>query len=177
MADKTLLIGDIGGTNVRFAIANPERPGFSDAMTLQCADYASADDAIRHYLNEIAAASPDVICLAVAGPVIDGVVQVTNNHWTLSAADIAADLGTCDVQLLNDFEAVAFSIPQLQSGGTKVIGLPERKPTLAELIEEGTHVVAGGEAVDRQTRLYPLGTARALAHVLRHTTVVRTHLT
>ena len=59
----------------------------------------------------------------------------------------------------------------------QVIRGPERKPTLAELSEEGAHVVAGGQAVDRQTRLYPLGTARALAHVLRHTTVVGTHLT
>jgi hypothetical protein len=46
---------------------------------------------------------------------------------------------------------------------------PERKPTLAELCEEGARVVAGAEAVDPQTRLYPLGTATALAHLLRHT--------
>jgi 8-oxo-dGTP pyrophosphatase MutT (NUDIX family) len=44
---------------------------------------------------------------------------------------------------------------------------PERKPTLADLIGEGARIVAGGEAVDRQTRLYPLGTAMALAYVLR----------
>jgi 8-oxo-dGTP pyrophosphatase MutT (NUDIX family) len=44
----------------------------------------------------------------------------------------------------------------------------ERKPTLSELIAEGARIVAGGEAVDRQVRLYPLGTAAALAHVLRH---------
>jgi ADP-ribose pyrophosphatase YjhB (NUDIX family) len=43
---------------------------------------------------------------------------------------------------------------------------PDRKPTLAELREEGARVVAGAEAVDPQTRLYPLGTATALAHVL-----------
>ena len=132
MADRILLIGDIGGTNARFAIADPERPSFSDAMTLQCADYASADEAIRRYLGELSAAAPDVICLAVAGPVIDGIVQVTNNHWTLNAADIAADFGINDVQLLNDFEAVAFSIPQLLAGDTEVIGLPDRKPKLDE---------------------------------------------
>lgn len=48
----------------------------------------------------------------------------------------------------------------------QVIRGPERKPTLAELIAEGAQVVAGGETVDRQVRLYPIGTARALAHVL-----------
>jgi ADP-ribose pyrophosphatase YjhB (NUDIX family) len=50
----------------------------------------------------------------------------------------------------------------------QVIRGPERKPTLAELLAEGARIVAGGEAVDRRVRLYPLGTAVALAHVLRH---------
>ncbi|MEJ2736548.1 MAG: hypothetical protein P8189_23780, partial [Anaerolineae bacterium] len=44
---------------------------------------------------------------------------------------------------------------------------PERKPTLAELLEEGAQLVAGGERLHDETRLYPLGTARALAEVLR----------
>lgn len=130
MADRTLLIGDIGGTNARFALANPDRPGFHDAVTLQCADFASADDAIRHYLGELPAASPDVICLAAAGPVIDGTVQVTNNHWTLIATDIAANFACDEVRLLNDFEAVAYSITQLGAEDSEVIGLPDQRPAL-----------------------------------------------
>jgi ADP-ribose pyrophosphatase YjhB (NUDIX family) len=43
----------------------------------------------------------------------------------------------------------------------------ERRPTLAELVEEGASVVAGGETVSRGVRLYPIGTAMALAHILR----------
>jgi 8-oxo-dGTP pyrophosphatase MutT (NUDIX family) len=43
----------------------------------------------------------------------------------------------------------------------------DRKPRLADLLDEGACLVAGGEALDPQVRLYPLGTARALAHVLR----------
>ena len=49
----------------------------------------------------------------------------------------------------------------------QVIRGPERKPTLAELLDEGALMVAGGETVNLQTRLYPLGTAMALARVLR----------
>jgi len=44
----------------------------------------------------------------------------------------------------------------------------EGRPMLAELLDEGAWLVAGEEHVDLQVRLYPLGTARALAHVLRH---------
>ena len=43
----------------------------------------------------------------------------------------------------------------------------ERKPLLAELLDEGALLIAGEKSVDRQVRLYPLGTARALAHLLR----------
>ena len=53
----------------------------------------------------------------------------------------------------------------------QVIRGPDRKPTLAELIGQGARIVAGVEAVNRQVRLYPLGTAMALAHVLRHTLI------
>jgi len=125
MAAKPLLIGDIGGTNARFALANPERAEFSDIVTLQCADFDSANDAIRHYLDDVSVDAPDVICLAVAGPVIGGSVKVTNNHWTVNADEIARDFGTASVQLLNDFEAVAWSIPQLQAQDLMSIGLPE----------------------------------------------------
>ena len=43
----------------------------------------------------------------------------------------------------------------------------EREPLLAELLDEGALLIAGEKSVDRQVRLYPLGTARALAHLLR----------
>jgi 8-oxo-dGTP pyrophosphatase MutT (NUDIX family) len=49
----------------------------------------------------------------------------------------------------------------------QVLRGPERKPTLAELQDDGAQVVAGGERLHDETRLYPLGTARALAEVLR----------
>jgi 8-oxo-dGTP pyrophosphatase MutT (NUDIX family) len=49
----------------------------------------------------------------------------------------------------------------------QVILGPERKPTLAELLGEGAQIVTSVEPVDCQVRLYPLGTACALAHVLR----------
>jgi 8-oxo-dGTP pyrophosphatase MutT (NUDIX family) len=50
----------------------------------------------------------------------------------------------------------------------QVILGPERKPTLAQLLDEGARIVADAMPVDGQTLLYPLGTARALAYVLRH---------
>ena len=160
MTDKTLLIGDIGGTNARFALANPDTPGFHDAMTLKCADFAWADDAIRHYLDELSAPSPTVICLAAAGPVVENTVQVTNNHWTLNAAAISADFGIHAVRLLNDFEALAYSVPHLQSTDSLSIGLPELKPLPEDsfniaIIGPGTGLGAAG-LVKRGSSLIPV---------------------
>jgi len=130
MAKPTLIIGDIGGTNARFAVADPMQVGFSQAMTLQCADFPSADDAIRTYLDESGVAEPDVICLAAAGPVVGNAIDVTNNHWTLDAAQIGEDFGIAAVRLLNDFEANAYAIPALGRDDSVVVGLPDRKPQL-----------------------------------------------
>lgn len=44
----------------------------------------------------------------------------------------------------------------------------EYRPTVAELLDGGALLVAGEGRVDSQVRLYPLGTARALAHILCH---------
>jgi 8-oxo-dGTP pyrophosphatase MutT (NUDIX family) len=49
----------------------------------------------------------------------------------------------------------------------QVIRGPERKPTLTGLLDEGARLVASAEPIDGRICLYPLGTARALAYVLR----------
>jgi 8-oxo-dGTP pyrophosphatase MutT (NUDIX family) len=49
----------------------------------------------------------------------------------------------------------------------QVIRGPQRRPTVAELEEEGGAVIAGGEGLDRELRVYPIGTAMALARVLQ----------
>ena len=50
----------------------------------------------------------------------------------------------------------------------QVIQGPERRPTVTELLDEGARIVSKAGPVDGQICLYPLGTARALAHILRH---------
>lgn len=125
MPEQTLLIGDIGGTNARFALADAAGPDFHSEMTLLCSEFASADDAIREYLQQQSAGKPDVICLAAAGPVMDERVQFTNNHWTLDAHSLREDFEIASVRLLNDFEATAYCIPSLQESDLDSIGLPE----------------------------------------------------
>jgi glucokinase len=124
MNEDCLLIGDIGGTNARFALADSRAPGFSRQKTYACADFETADLAIRAYLDEIGSLEPDVICLAVAGPIINNAVRLTNNNWTIGAAELASDFSDASVKLLNDFEAIAYSIPYLKENDSVPLGLP-----------------------------------------------------
>jgi glucokinase len=131
-SEACLLIGDIGGTNARFALADANSPAFSEVHTLRCDDYESADLAIKHYLDSVGAASPQVICLAAAGPIIDKRVRFTNNHWEIAADELAREFSIDAVRLLNDFEAIAYSVPFLAGADCMPIGLPEPGPLDAE---------------------------------------------
>ncbi|NIL92861.1 MAG: glucokinase [Woeseiaceae bacterium] len=137
MAKPTLLIADIGGTNARFALADAKAPGFSREQTLQCADFPSVEGAIQHYLKQVRAAAPSVICLAAAGPVVDQHISVTNNHWALAVDDLSDAFSTDAVRLMNDFEAIAYSIPALSGDDCLAVGLPDPEP-----LPEGDFTVA-----------------------------------
>jgi glucokinase len=103
-------------------LATPDRPGYHSVVELRCEDFATADDAISHYLDTINADSPDAVCLAAAGPIVDDTVKITNNHWDISAAETREDFGIENVRLLNDFTAIAYSIPLLTETEVRSIG-------------------------------------------------------
>ncbi|MDJ0750258.1 MAG: glucokinase [Woeseiaceae bacterium] len=125
MADKCLIVGDIGGTNARFALANQAHPGFHDVIELKCGDYETSGDAIRYVLEQFGVSTADAMCLAAAGPVVDGSVNMTNNHWVVSSEHIASEFDVDAVRLLNDFEAIAYSLPFLAAEDRTVVGVPQ----------------------------------------------------
>ena len=52
---------------------------------------------------------------------------------------------------------------------TQVVWGPETRPTLRELIDNGALVMTTVTGLDVDTCVFPIGSAQALAHVLRHT--------
>ncbi len=130
MTEPVLLIGDLGGTNARFALADAGKPGFHKPMELRCADFATADAAIEHYLEPQTIAAPDLVCLAAAGPVLNGSVCLSNNHWRLDRRALAEQFAVEQVIVLNDFEAVAYALPMLGSSDIQIIGRGDA-PSLA----------------------------------------------
>lgn len=132
MGQGSLLIGDIGGTNARFALAERNIPGFTDELTVPCADFESAHQAIESFLEVRQAPAPEIICLAAAGQVVNQTVRFTNNHWLLKAADLAAAFAGSRVRLLNDFEAIAYSLPSLTAADLLPVGMPVAGPLPAD---------------------------------------------
>ena len=109
MSETSLLIGDIGGTNARFALTNHDMEGYHEERILKCADYESSESAISAFLEMTKAPAPTVICLAAAGPAKEGEVDLTNNHWLLRESSLKKQFDVTHARLLNDFEAIAYS--------------------------------------------------------------------
>lgn len=80
------LVGDIGGTNARFALWRGQR--LESIEVLACADYPRPELAVRDYLARIgeSVANIDSVCLACAGPVGAADFRFTNNHWVINRA-------------------------------------------------------------------------------------------
>lgn len=118
------LVGDIGGTNVRFALAvsDGERRTLMSPQSYLCRDFQSAEDAAVAYLRDQPGAAPSLAVLAVAGPVIDGAISFTNTNWHISETEFSAALGLRSTRLINDYAALAFAAPLLEESDTQRIG-------------------------------------------------------
>lgn len=120
--DRPSLIGDIGGTNARFAIVDCDAPGYAFEQVYPCADFPTPVDAIRFYLDQIDVPLPRSIYLAVAGPIDDEQVRLTNNPWSICVRALRRAFGSEIIHLLNDFEAIAYSIPVIPTDQILPIG-------------------------------------------------------
>jgi glucokinase len=122
-----VLLADIGGTNIRFAlyergVAGPVSispvAGRKDPLDAISAFLAAQRHgrAVRHAL------------FAVAGPVAGGRIVLTNHSWEIDAETIRKALGFSSVSLTNDFEAVAWAIPRLAPGDVVPVGAGAAAP-------------------------------------------------
>jgi glucokinase len=118
-ADGARLLADIGGTNARFALeTGPGRIG--EIETLACADYPRFADAVRAYLPGRPAVHHAII--AIANPVEGDVVSMTNHCWSFSIEAARAELGLTTLLVVNDFAALAQSVPELPASQLVQVG-------------------------------------------------------
>ena len=116
------LIGDIGGTNARFALTDPAEanPRLLDQKTLPTADFTSLRLAAAHYLRSVDV-TPRRACIAVASPVDREEIRLTNRAWTFRRGELRDALGLDELLVVNDFGAVARAVPALAENEREIL--------------------------------------------------------
>ncbi|RYH09734.1 glucokinase [Tropicimonas sp. IMCC6043] len=107
------LLADIGGTNTRVALARAGKVIHGSVRHYPNSEFAALEPVLRRYLEETGTGTPEAACLAMAGPVRDGVGTLTNLDWTLDASTLAHATGAGTVTLLNDLQAQGHALGHL----------------------------------------------------------------
>lgn len=114
------LVSDVGGTNVRFARANSGSVFALEAYPVS--RFPSFSAAARTYFEETGGLDGCIgAAIGAAGLVAFGKVSLTNLAWEISEAGVSAELGVPS-RIINDVEAVAFSVPEISRAGFSTLG-------------------------------------------------------
>lgn len=145
------LVADIGGSNIRLGWLDGEHRAVQHVRQLKVADFPSPVEAVRAYLDDIradcgtAATPPRRAAFAVATPVAGDLIDLTNGLWRFSTEATRVSLGLDELLMLNDFAALAYSLPDLGPDQLRAHGgvMPRPQGTLA-VIGPGTGLGVAG---------------------------------
>ncbi|MFI8416750.1 glucokinase [Serratia sp. NPDC078593] len=141
------LVGDVGGTNARLALCTVATGEITQAKTYSGLEFESLEAVIRHYLTEHQVEVQDA-CIAIACPVTEDWVAMTNHSWAFSIKEMKANLGFSHLEVINDFTAVSMAIPML---------------TDADVVQFG----GGKPQKDKPIAVYGAGTGLGVAHLVQ----------
>ncbi|MFK8076387.1 MAG: glucokinase [Granulosicoccus sp.] len=115
------LVGDIGGTNARFALLDDnDQPILSN--TFRTDEFPSLFAAVETYLSEQNLDAIDAAAIAVATPIVSDSVKLTNNHWSFSIDKTRKQLDIERLHVVNDFTALALSVTHLPDAELTQVG-------------------------------------------------------
>lgn len=122
---RTLLVGDVGGTNARFAIARmiDGQIVLDHHESFPAEQYPTFLGGVKAFIDGCEV-KPTGGVIAVAGPVEDGAIDLTNSPWAVSETELQT-LGLNPVRLINDFEALAWGAPVIPDENLEKLGGPE----------------------------------------------------
>lgn len=126
------LLADIGGTNTRCSVTGGDgRPG--PVREFKNREFDSLESLLLSFVESLPPADRPVDgVLAVAAPIRGDEVQMINIDWRFSVDVVRESLGLRKLQALNDFEALAYALPDLPAdelvpigGGRAIAGKPK----------------------------------------------------
>lgn len=119
--DGPRLLADIGGTYARFALESAPRR-FERVQLLKCAEHADFQSAVGSYLAGLGEVQVQHAAVAIANPVDGDLVRMTNYPWQFSIEAVRAQLGFETLLVVNDFTALAMSLPHLAPEQLRQVG-------------------------------------------------------
>lgn len=151
------LLGDVGGTHARFAWQAAAGQPLQNIQTLRCAEHDSLASALSRYIAQVAMPAPQEAALGIASPITGDTVRMTNHPWSFSIQALKRSLCLQRLVVINDFTALALSLPDLApdqlhaiGGGHAVASAP------IALIGPGTGLGVSGLVPDGQGGWLPL---------------------
>jgi glucokinase len=140
-----ILAGDIGGTHTRLAffdVANT-RLTLSSARVFPSHQYAGLDQIVAEFIKG-SSVRPDRACFGVAGPVRNGRVETSNLPWIVESKRLANELEIAKVSLINDLEAHAWGIAELDPKDAITLNQGNEIPGNQAVIAAGTGLGEAG---------------------------------
>lgn len=133
------LVGDIGGTNARFAYVVPGSTTPTLLAKYRVADFANFEKVLEQLIDDwriqgLRESGPSRTCLAVAAPPHLKTISFTNSPWRFDRALLAEHLRDSKIEIINDFAAVARALPALTASDVEQIGAGEsqsKKPMVS----------------------------------------------
>jgi glucokinase len=143
------LLADIGGTHARFGWLAEGEPQPAHIASIRVADHDGPASAAQAYLAQLAQvlrpgqARPRAAAFAMATSVGDDEVAFTNSGWTFSRAATQRALQLDLLLALNDFEALALSLPRLGASQLRPIGMAGGTDAPLPRVGQATLAVVG----------------------------------
>jgi len=141
------VVADVGGTNIRLAVCDLNSGEFSQLREFSCAEFITLDAALLQYFATL---GDDVahLCVGVASPVEDDLVEMTNLSWAFSKTVLKEKLKLESLYVINDYTAISLAVPFVDEAHTIKIG--------------------GGIKIENgATAVYGPGTGLGVSHIIK----------
>ena len=134
-ADTLTLVADIGGTNTRVALADGVRLLPDTIRRYSNRKFPGLESVLRQYIAEEGDVDCKGACVAVAGPVRDGVGSMTNLDWTIDSDTLRRATHAEHVSILNDLQAQGHALGFVSDDNIRpVIPGPKAAPDAVRLV-------------------------------------------
>ncbi|WP_028863000.1 glucokinase [Psychromonas aquimarina] len=141
------VVADVGGTNIRLAVCDLETGSLSKLREFACKEFITLDAALFQYFSTLQEPVKH-LCVAIACPVEEDHVVMTNLSWEFSKQALKEKLQLESLFVINDYTAISLAVPFVDEADKIKIG--------------------GGEAVDGGvTAVFGPGTGLGVSHIIK----------